>query len=398
MKRFFIIRLFIVYTLLQIIIQRFVVTFDQAGRIPLILLVIIIFQNYKDPLFRKAYTSSPVVFYLLWCVYSFMNWKLIGLYDIENMQPWVFVAQSFILPVNYMAIVYYMASKENRRITIWILVAFVLYIIAGNVFQDRGTGSGTGWSARGGLILGNRLPLCAMVMSFVAVLAYIKTYITKKYVYAILALALFSIMWIATRKAFGGFMIIILFYVLTQIDYKKPKNILLLLSVFFVLYIGTNFLFDHSTMGERMNEIEEQGERFNDTDNPFLNFVGDRAAHYIMGWNLFLDSPINGIGLRNFQILTDYPVQLHTEYMVQICENGIVGTVLYLLFTIGMLRLCIRAKRCISDKIGVICLGGMVMILFVSFTSWIYDTIYYFAVYGLVLASCKPLSSKYIKS
>lgn len=99
-----------------------------------------------------------------------------------------------------------------------------------------------------------------------------------------------------------------------------------------------------------------------------LNYLGDRAAQYMLAWDLFLEYPITGIGLKNFSVMANYPFVLHTEYMVQLCECGIIGSALYLLFMGGLFKTVFRIWKS-NGRLFYICLGGLLCMLFLNFTA-----------------------------
>jgi O-antigen ligase len=117
--------------------------------------------------------------------------------------------------------------------------------------------------------------------------------------------------------------------------------------------------------------------------------MGDRAFMYDCGWDLFLEHPLTGIGLLNFRLQNALGIDLvlHSEYMVQICECGIIGSILFLIFYYGM------AKRIIQLLISgenrqdtLVLLATFVGFLMMSFFAWTYTSIYYFVFFGFIYA------------
>ena len=151
------------------------------------------------------------------------------------------------------------------------------------------------------------------------------------------------------------------------------------------------FLLENSIIGKRIQEIKAVGESANSSDIEVLSFLGDRAYFYIEGWRLFNTSPITGIGLTNFIHKAEHSIIIHSEYMVQLVENGIIGFVIFLIFIIilgkGLIRNVRKNKK--ETKYFVFLLGGFLGIMFICFTAWIYSFPQYFAFFGVAIGYIK---------
>lgn len=332
--------------------------------------------------------TAPIVFWTLWVVYNFINWKLVGIVNAEGgtMQ---FVLTRFVYPIVTMSIVYYEGMKNMKRTTLVVLVALAIYVFGGLFLEGVVQSAKQAWedSERGETSLGNHLPLTACMMAFFSIMASAKGWISKQRLYILLAVSFAAIVYVATRKALAGWCLIVVMSMFTGFDLRKPSNLfkfLLLIGIFFLAY---NYVMEDTYLGERIVDTTEQGEESNESDVEALNFLGDRAMQYYLAWELFLEHPITGIGLRNFSVVADFPFVLHTEYMVQLCECGIIGSVLYLLFMGGLVVRTFRIKR-FNARLFYICLGGILCMLFLNFTAWTYQGNHYFAMYGLILATC----------
>jgi O-antigen ligase len=94
---------------------------------------------------------------------------------------------------------------------------------------------------------------------------------------------------------------------------------------------------DHTVLGRRLNDIEETSKLYNKTNIAVFDLLGDRTYYYLKGWELFVKHPVTGIGLRNFRIKTGSKETMHSEYMVQLAEGGIIGSFLFILFSFWFL-------------------------------------------------------------
>ena len=131
-------------------------------------------------------------------------------------------------------------------------------------------------------------------------------------------------------------------------------------------------MMENTVMGQRLSMIEETSMTYGAENSLFLKFMGDRAFFYIYGFELFLKNPLNGIGLTNFPIYMNTEVPIHSEYIVQLCECGLIGSFLYLLFNASIIRSIIKAFKHTPYALVMVCLGGMLSVLFISLYSSLY--------------------------
>lgn len=381
-------RIFIAYAILYVAFVRIFDLPDTAGRIPSLLFLFLCILNIHDKGFYRVFTKTPVLLWLLWDMYSFANWYIAGIPP-EETTFFGFVCQNFILQSAMLITVYYEGLKDLKGTTMTIIFALCLYMLMGFTMQDlRGASAGTDWSARGGELLGNSFPLNACVLIFCALFADINGWIKAKHLYMAIALGMFAIFIVSTRKAFGGAMIMILFYVVSKMARLSAKRVAVLLLSCAVMYGAFSYVMEHSLMGKRMEEIEKKS---NSSNNAIFNKLGDRASHYVLGWKVFQKHPVTGVGIKNVPQLYHWKYPLHTEYMTQLAENGIVGTALWLLFMGSILKSIWRSRRYKPRPVWLICLSGMACVLFLGLTTWIYEFPRYFAIYGLILACCDPV-------
>ena len=123
----------------------------------------------------------------------------------------------------------------------------------------------------------------------------------------------------------------------------------------------------------------------NEKLNDFLMIaLGDRAIQYVGGFEVFREHPVFGIGIGNYMTYTKTDYRLHTEYMVQLCENGLVGFILLLLFYISVFRGRKRIRAYDRNFYILLCFG-LLAVLFIDFTSWTYDMNYIMSIYGVMI-------------
>ena len=145
-------------------------------------------------------------------------------------------------------------------------------------------------------------------------------------------------------------------------------------------------ILSNTLLGERLFDAATNTNLYNTTNSKFLELLDDRAIFYIEGWVLFTENPITGIGLRNFMVDFGYEHPIHSEFMVQISETGIIGTTLYIIFYISIIRLILKTRRNKSNSnVFPIMLGFIMTILFISLTSWTYEFSRYYVIFGLII-------------
>ena len=169
------------------------------------------------------------------------------------------------------------------------------------------------------------------------------------------------------------------------------KGIKSIVYMFFLLLIGMiaiDLILTHSTAGQRMSNAMDES-LFQ--DNMFLKLMGDRGIMYYLGWDMFLHNPLTGIGITNYCWENGYieGLPLHTEYMVQLAECGIIGTLIFVILYYGMIKKLLACfKQKIAWKETIIFISTLASILVINLVSWTYDNPNYFMMYGIIYGFC----------
>lgn len=382
-------RFFIVYVLLLIPLTKLL----NAVWVPVLgFLFVCVLVSVQDKTFRRILVRPPVILWSLWCVYAFVNWVMTGIPP-EGSSLLGFVRQHFIFPLAMLIMVYYEGMKDLKGTVLTIAIALCVYMLMGLTMQELdGTGPGTAWAARGGEQLGNALPLNACTLIFVVLFAHTQGWLKPWHMYVAVVLGLAAIFAVATRKALGGTLILLMFYLVGRMTTFSAKQFIGLSLLSIMMYASFSWLMGQTLIGKRMVEVEKIGNKLNDTDIPVLSLLGDRTPHYILGWEEFQKHPVTGIGVKNSVKLFNMEYPLHTEYMTQLVENGIIGTTLWLLFLGSIFRAIWVARKYKPHSVWLACLSGMACILFLDLTAWTYEVPHYFTIYGIILATCDPLT------
>ena len=373
----------IVYLVFLIVWQPIKLLFiqiDGKGRIPFLLtLLVLVFNLAFNSEVRKLMVSKPFVIWLIWIVFAFINMMFQG-YHYESNTPVFFLINHLFTPYLALVLTCYEGMRNRSQLLKVLLFSFAFYCILGFLFMGIRTNDDSS------VTLGNALAInCSLLVFLLCVSRYEQT--LSRYSYLLLMVfLLFVIITTATRKAFGASIILLAFYGLSIVA-LKPKKIILIMVLALGGYIGISYLMNNTYLGERFHATSEQAENREATasDSKFLQMVGDRAPHYVLGWELFKRNPVTGIGLLNFQYVTGFPERLHTEYMVQFTENGLVGFVLFVLYYLWFINKLFKLRK-FSDGsgYGFLGLGWIAALLFLAITAWTYDMTSAFICSGIV--------------
>lgn len=351
---------------------------DGAGRVEMILMILSLFVN--GPLLFK--TSNSIHVWLLWIIYCTINLHFKGFYSETNsFSNWVIIHLLF----PYMCmLVCYQAYRYNFNNSLKaFFYAYLVYVVLGAL----GMSSIDSWDIGNRMEneMGNYFFNTAVLLGFFASLIYYKKGISPLFYWIILGLVSFVLLLSGERKGLIALFVIILGS-LYGINIKKARNSFLK-NIFIVAlaFILINIAFTYSSFGERMIYGVETSEY----DSFFLKLMGDRGSMYFEGWELFLQNIWTGIGLNRYGLYNSFfpGLPLHTEYMVQLCECGLLGTSMFMIFYGGMLkRILILLRRDEDRAFTVIIFSVFLAISIVNLVSWTYDNSNYFMVYGLLYA------------
>lgn len=387
---------YIALVLLWAPLQGTIMSFDAKGRILFALTIIAFFVNYNKQVFKKIIFSKPIIFWIIWVIYSATNMMSKGFHN-EYLSPSFYIITKLVMPLVIMSVCAYEYKKDKNKLIKALLYIFCIYSIIGFFFMAVNS-LHTGDGAAGEATLGNKLALNTLFIIFYAGLLYKWGELSAVKFIGFVAFAFAVIIASATRKALGAATILLIFVVLSNMRFTV-KSYVSVLFLALTLYVGTNYIMKNTIMGERLSTTEEVGEEYNTSNNAFLNFLGDRAFFYIMGTEIFYEHPISGIGLLNFTEETGTNFRIHSEYIVQLAENGLIGSTLFVLFYVSLISAILKYRKhsILAKTTGNIFLGGVFAILFISLTTWTYESSVYFACLGTVIGATKTDKIKYYK-
>jgi len=297
---------------------------QAAILLPVILLGLL--ENLNNR-FWKSIFSPPAVFWLIWILYALINtFLIVGYYSSTEQSPFVFISS---IIVAFLFFLFIIACKSNSRELInFLIFAFFCRLLLSLVF-DKLEASGVEYVQRFGTEFNSNI--IAIGALFLISLIALKYIIYKSFNAFDMCISIISILTIfitASRKTYLALIVLIIGLVYIFRSKYLIKNILLGTLVFIILFFSITWTLKNTTIGERIVAGYEKTIYAKEAEQMFDN----RAGYFINGWELFKKYPVNGIGLKNFPYFNQSTHNLHTEYMVQLTECGVIGTFLFIFF------------------------------------------------------------------
>ena len=386
-NRFYIF-LFIIWTPLH----QYVLHFDAAGRTVVFLSVLAVLLNLSDFWKQRKAVATPA--FLCWSVllcYSLINATIKGFSS--DIGVFHFYKVNFLEPFIFLVITTLELYKDKQKTLKVIWNALGIYILMGLPFMVRSSHDRVMAED-----LGNLYPLTTVVFFFVTSILYVERKIkTMPFIILVLFVSLLILL-SGTRKAFGAELILLIGLVLYAGGKRSLWRWIRVALAGGMLLVGVRIALDNSRVGERLVEglDEEAAIAWSEYDiqlvnnqasnNLLIQLLDDRAIQYALGLDLFRIHPWTGIGLTNFIDESGYPYRLHTEYMVQLCENGIVGFALLIFFYVLMIKSLRKRKGAERPRAVGMALFGLIAILFLNITAWTYNADFAMITYAIIFA------------
>lgn len=233
----------------------------------------------------------------------------------------------------------------------------------------------------------NQIGQCAGIFAIIGTIYY---YNSKLKLFLIYAFAIIISLLTQSRNSLGliafGLMILLFDILKKQKWYVSVSMtlILVLIGMYLSDYVMDLPLFQRFQENSSDEVVEKFLER-NDltkTNTILDNILGERIIYYYLGWDDFIASPPNGIGLWNFKNLHfDFPI--HSEYIVHLAEGGFIGFGLYLLFICFIVKGLCNVKY--DKDVRTHYVIAFSAILFVSITARIFMCEFVFPLYGCII-------------
>lgn len=360
---------------------------DGAGRLIVFLSVVVVFLNLFELCKQKKIFVTPA--FLCWVVllgYSMWNAYSKGIHS-EWGTFW-FMKERFFHPFILLVIAMFELHRDKQTVLKVIWMALGVYMLIG--LPSLAMDSDDRLMVEG---LGNLYPLHAVAFLFVSSILYVEGKM-KIWLFVTLTIGISAIILESgTRKAFGAEVIILAGVILSAKEKRTLKSwiTIIVLAVFFV--IGIKYVLDHTTLGARLMQGQDEDYYVqlveNERINTFLMYLlGDRAGQYQIALELHHEYYYwTGIGVMNYMEMSGESFVLHSEYLVQLCENGTIGFTLLILFYVLTIIGLIKNKNNVGLKTFTMALFGLVAVLFLNLTCWTYCQNYAMLFYALILTS-----------
>ena len=361
------------------LLTRFIINTDST-RYGLIILswFVLLFNNRS---FNRILLKKPLLIWLVWCCFAFINYY-IHPHEYNPLSVIVLYRMIFIpLIVMFVIVKEYLNNSLN---VLWLcLITHVFYMIFGFYF-DRGI---LFRNLDEENVLGNAYAIISSFTIFYLILLNRLKKLRTPIAILMIFLALTALSMSGTRKAFGAGIILIAFWAYSYLQLRKVKSVLLAIVFVVVGFTVYGFLLENTYMGERMDYLSEQGEQYLPAEAPaFLSIFGDRASHYYYGWKIFLNNPIIGVGTAQSHVPQGLGslVYVHSEYIAQLSDFGIIGFILFMLFYYIILKNLFKKIK-YDVKLGRCMLGGIIAIMFMNLTAWSWEFPQYFICLGVII-------------
>ena len=376
---------YIALSIIWVPLHIYILKVDAAGRTINIFTFIVLLANFRNILVLFKDSRAVRVWSIL-VFYSIIN-NLVKGYDFGDNTPFLFFAKNYYNPFMLLLVAAIEMRENKYRCLTVVAMAFLFYIFvdAPHIAMDLD-----------GRLLsktGNSLSLNCVVCLFVFSLFLVEEKIRWPLYIAVALVCAAIIIASGTRKAMGAAVIVFIGVVLSKFMKQTFWAYFLLLVSVVVLYWGVNYVMNNTVVGERFEYASEldvvdvrlvQNERINDF---FLFVLGDRAIQYEQALEVYHEHPVTGIGIDNFTTYyTPSLLRLHTEYMVQLCENGMVGFVLLMLFYTVLIVGLIRNWNKDNPQKTIIVLFGLFVVLFINLTTWTYCQTYIMILYAIIVS------------
>lgn len=353
-----------------------------------IILFIVIFVN--DKTIRKVVFSKPSILWFILVIYHLVNcWY----HKVPLEQGLTSMTGSLITKYLLLCITTRIIIVNDEKAIKYIIAGFFLYMILSlNVVQIN---EDFGNRLRGEFMHPNKLSQCIGFGLFF--LAYAKYRFNLSYV----KVGLFSLFPLAVILGCGsrnGFILFLFFvssvyianYLKDGVQIEKIIRILIGLGVLCVVYYLT---FQNTNVGVRLLSTMDQEKSMVFTTGTFLDMFGDRGIYYYLSYLNIKENPLTGIGLYNFMYYNNFPVTIHSEYLIHFCEGGIIGGVIYVLFLKQLYKGVVNNFKIYKNPESIIIVLSFVAYLFVCFSARGLYYEHFYSILGLCMA--KSLNVKY---
>ena len=369
----------LVFVLNWDVIWTYLLDKSSGGFTGIILLFFTI--SMLTPIFKakggiKLFFKKPISIWFLWIGYSLINMFNSELSTSENLN--ISFLGFVIMPLLLMVVISSVEGYKIKELLNVLLFASLLKILISFVFDSFG--NEFGGNRFGAEFNANMLGFSGNIV--LLLLLVIKSLFKKLNLFHLLAagIAIFIIYITASRKSFLCLVVIAYGYIYI---FSGNQNVI----KYFRMALGGLLLF---SLGFFVFKDSEVVRRLTDTLSETsqakteLEMFDGRAIQYVEGIEVFNDNKLTGIGLLNYKHFDEWELVLHSEYLVQLIECGIIGSILYLYFNVYIIRKLLKLRKYKNyNQSANVFLLYFIILIFLSFGSWTYNLMIWWIITGL---------------
>ncbi len=338
-----------------------------------------VMDNIKSKYFIKRLFKKPYFIWFIWIVYALVNTFLK-----EESTSVLNMNISFVgfvmMPLIVMLIIGNLKINQIKYFLNLIIFSFLFRIVLSAIFD--GFSSEFGGYRFGSEFNSNMIAFGGIIMSFIIFLKkaiYQRISIFDK---GLLMITILLIVLTASRKSFLSIFIMAFGYLIIFSSGNFVFKYLKVLMYSFALLAISFFAFKDAIVVERITET------FNSTKSATdeVEMFDGRALQYVNGIEVFKENYITGVGLLNYSLIDEWGLVLHSEYLVQLVECGIIGFFIFLFFHAYIIRRLLKFRKKIEFKrvAGVFLLYYIVFFI-LSWGGWSYNVVVFWIVPGLAI-------------
>lgn len=350
-----------------------------------------ILDNLKGKLWKTVF-SRPALIWLVWIIYALINTFFLTGYHPSGVQnEFVFISSIVVAYLFFLLII--VCKSETKDLLNVLIFAFFCRLLLSVIF-DTLEPSGLEYIQRFGIEFNsNIIAIGALFLISLILLKYVTYNSLNAFGLCISVVALLTIFFTASRKTYLALVVLIAGLAYMGRSKYFIKNILLGSLVFIILFFGITWTLANTTVGERMLSSYERTIYAKNVEQMFDH----RAGYFVNGWELFKDHPINGIGLKNYPYFNQSTHNLHTEYMVQLTECGLIGISLFVFFYWYIIKwlLLIRTKIIPYKTIAETYLVLFFVMFFLFLGAWKYNIPIMWVLIALAVRFIKTMQERY---
>lgn len=353
---------------------------------PVIILLLV--PLFRDQEFKSVFYSKACICFVLLILYHIVNCRLkvtphelsmsMGYDNYKSL--WIAISAS----ATVLVLTPFLFLKDEFKAEKFVTWAYLIFVIFGTLLLLRTADADN--RMKGGSIHPNQLAQgCGMALMF---FTYLKFKRQRPYSYLI-KMSIIPMFGIAISTSRNGlalaiiFLFTVAFASMLKDNGVSTKKMTSLFLIFALGFLGI-YMIGNTEAGSRIIESDESAITELETGT-ILDYLGERAWYYYLGWLNFLDNPLTGIGLWHFDTYNGFGYPLHTEYMIHLCEGGIVGAGLYFIFIAYLLRNLVRNFRMKKSDVNFILLMMLFAYMFVGISAREFYFTFFYPILGICI-------------